>query len=98
MNNDAVIEILVAYIHVLENSGNSTASVDALAANVSVQRCSNLVPRVLSRGCVSECTSATNRVVFISCSEFGSEPKSRSLLTQIPIEQGSNKNHNYGSR
>ena len=36
MNNDAVIEILVAYIHVLENSGNSTASVDALAANVSV--------------------------------------------------------------
>ena len=36
VNNDAVIEILVAYIHVLENSGNSTASVDALAANVSV--------------------------------------------------------------
>ena len=35
-NDDATIEILVAYIHVLENSRNSTASVDALAANVSV--------------------------------------------------------------
>ena len=35
-NDDATIEILVAYIHVLENSRNSTASFDALPANVSV--------------------------------------------------------------
>ena len=49
-----MIEILLEHIHDLKNCQKLSASVDAFAENVTV---TNLVPGVLSRGCVSEYTT-----------------------------------------
>ena len=75
-------EIVVAHIHDLKNVKN----VDAFAANVSLTTSFpgfirqdgrlNVQLRSLSP------SATTNYVVFISGSEFGSEPKSRSLSMQ----------------
>ena len=84
-----MIEILVAHIHDLKKCQKSTTSVSKCWCFRSERERDNLIPRALSRGYASECITLEpfgnyegNYVVVLSCSEFGSKPKSRSLSTQ----------------
>ena len=83
-----LIEILVAHTHDVQNCQKSTASVVAFTANMSM---ATSFQRFSRKGVRESATM--NRVVFISGSEFRSEPRGQSVNAKWASDTFASWNH-----